>query len=179
MVGIWQVCVWVVLQCGAPKIVNLVKVTITGGVIKGTYLSLDEIGNQRTQQGGGPLNLGIFPVDIAELREMRRGVPNRIWWQNRWELVGGLVAIKFLFSHSYWVYVIIPIDEIIFFRPGFIPWPTNQYVFRWAYHGSHDAPRILETNHQIQFRDFLWADVVINFVLPFPGRKVLKNTEGY
>ena len=31
-------------------------------------------------------------------------------------LVGGLVAMNFEFSQKYWVYVIIPIDEVMFFR---------------------------------------------------------------
>ena len=40
-------------------------------------------------------------------------------------LVGGLVAIKFLFSHESWVSFIIPIDEVHHFSEGW-PWPTNQ-----------------------------------------------------
>ena len=31
-------------------------------------------------------------------------------------LVGGLVAMNLAFSHEYWVAIIIPIDELIFFR---------------------------------------------------------------
>ena len=31
-------------------------------------------------------------------------------------LVGGLVAINFIFPKKYWVSIIIPIDELIFFR---------------------------------------------------------------
>ena len=39
-------------------------------------------------------------------------------------LVGGLVAINLAFSHSYWVSIIIPTDELIFFR-GVAQAPTS------------------------------------------------------
>ena len=39
-------------------------------------------------------------------------------------LLGGLVAINFGFSQKYWVAIIIPIDELIFFRG--VAQTTNQ-----------------------------------------------------
>ena len=39
-------------------------------------------------------------------------------------LVGGLVAINFIFSQEYWEFLIIPIDELIFFR-GVAQSPTR------------------------------------------------------